>query len=119
MPSNQPAPFTDAADARAATSAFIPNQSLPYSETWNLGIQHVFDQKYTLEVRYVGTRGIHLPVQTRLNRQNKTSLSEYLPTYTTAPSQSTLTLFLSRWMKFSRIPATFPPMPMLASTELT
>ncbi len=90
LPSNPPAPFTNAADARAATSAFIPNQSLPYSETWNLGIQHVFDQKYTLEVRYVGTRGIHLPVQTRLNRQSQTSLSEYLPTYTTAPSQSTL-----------------------------
>ena len=90
LPSNTPAPFTNAADARAATSAFIPNQSLPYSETWNLGIQHVFAQKYTLEVRYVGTRGIHLPVQTRLNRQSQTSLSEYLPTYTTAPSQSTL-----------------------------
>ncbi len=33
------------------------------------GIQHIFANKYTLEVRYVGTRGIHLPVQTRLNAQ--------------------------------------------------
>ena len=65
LAANQPAPFTNADDARAATGAFIPNQSLPYSETWNLGVQHVFAQKYTLEVRYVGTRGIHLPVQTR------------------------------------------------------
>ncbi len=90
LPSNPPAPFTNPADARAATSAYIPNQSLPYSETWNLGVQHVFAQKYTLEVRYVGTRGIHLPVQARLNRQDQTSLSEYLPTYTSAPSQATL-----------------------------
>jgi hypothetical protein len=90
LPSNQPVPFTNAADARAATSAFIPNQQLPYSETWNLGIQHVFAQKYTLDVRYVGTRGIHLPVQDRINRQATNSVSEYLPTYLTAPSQATL-----------------------------
>ena len=61
MPAPQPRPY-------------IPNQSLPYSETWNLGVQHMFAQKYTLDVRYVGTRGIHLPVQARLNRQTKTSL---------------------------------------------
>ncbi len=90
LPSNAPTPFTDPAAARSATSAFIPNQSLPYSETWNLGIQHVFAQKYTLEVRYVGTRGIHLPVQDRINRQAQNSVAEYLPTYLTAPSQSTL-----------------------------
>jgi hypothetical protein len=90
LPSNQPLPFTDPLAARAATSAYIPNQSLPYSETWNLGVQHIFAQKYTLDVRYVGTRGIHLPVQARLNRQTQTSLSQYLPTYTTAPSQAQL-----------------------------
>ena len=42
----------------------------PYTETWNLGIQHVFANKYTAEVRYVGTRGIRLPVQDRINRQS-------------------------------------------------
>ena len=61
--------ITDPASARAATSAYIPNQTLPYSETWTAGVQHIFANKYTLEVRYVGTRGIHLPVQTRLNVQ--------------------------------------------------
>ena len=50
----------------------------------------MFAQKYTLDVRYVGTRGIHLPVQQRLNRQDKTSLSQYLPTYLQAPSQGVL-----------------------------
>ncbi len=91
LPSNQPAPFTNAADARSATGAFIPNQSLPYSESWNLGVQHVFAQKYTLEVRYVGTKGIHLPVQTRLNKQSTSGVNiGYLPTYLAAPSQAQL-----------------------------
>ena len=90
LPSSQPQPFTSVLAARQATSAWIPNQSLPYAETWNLGVQHVFAQKYTLEVRYVGTRGIHLPVQARINRQDQTSLSQYLPTYLVAPSQAQL-----------------------------
>ncbi len=64
-----PIPITNPADGRAATGAYIPNQTLPYSETWTAGVQHIFANKYTLEVRYVGTRGIHLSVQTRLNRR--------------------------------------------------
>jgi hypothetical protein len=90
LPSSQPQPFTDVLTARQATSAWIPNQSLPYAETWNLGVQHIFAQKYTLEVRYVGTKGIHLPVQDRINRQPQSGLSEYLPTYLVAPSQAQL-----------------------------
>ena len=90
LPSNPPAPFTDPLAARAATSAFIPNQSLPYSETWNLGIQHMFAQKYTLDIRYVGTRGIHLPVQARLNRLPQSSVNQYLPTYLQNPGQAVL-----------------------------
>jgi hypothetical protein len=83
-------PITDPVAARQSTSGYIPNQQLPYSETWTLGIQHIFASKYTVEARYVGTRGIHLPVQDRLNRQAKTSATENLPYYFTAPSQGTL-----------------------------
>jgi Carboxypeptidase regulatory-like domain len=83
-------PITDVAQARLATSGYIPDQKLPYSETWSFGIQHIFAQKYTVEVRYVGTRGIHLPVQARLNRQRKTSSTAFLPTFFTAPDQATL-----------------------------
>jgi len=90
LPSNQPTPFTSAAAARSATAAYIPNQSLPYSETWTLGVQHQFGKVYTVDVRYVGTRGIHLPVQTRLNRQPKTSDTDYLPTYLYNPGQAAL-----------------------------
>ena len=83
-------PITDVATARASTGGYIPDQKLPYSETWTLGVQHIFANKYTVEVRYVGTRGIHLPVQSRLNRQAKTSPTMFLPTYLQNPGQAAL-----------------------------
>ena len=79
-----------AADARAATSGYVPNQKLPYSIQWNFGIQHVFAKNYTFEARYLGTRGVHLDVQTRINRIGKTTPNFYLPTYFSQPSQATL-----------------------------
>jgi hypothetical protein len=77
--------------AIAATSAWIPPQTkLPYSINWNLGVQHAFGKSYTAEVRYVGTRGIHLDVQSRINRRSLVSPEHFLPTYLQAPSQATL-----------------------------
>jgi hypothetical protein len=81
--------FATPLDAQEGTSAFIPNQKLPYSESWNLGVQHVFAKKYIAEVRYVGTKGIHLPVQARINRQAKVTPSLFLPTYLSDPGQAT------------------------------
>jgi len=77
-------------DARLSTSSFLPDQVLPYSIQWNLGVQHVFKNDYTLEVRYLGTRGVHLLTQIQLNKQNKVNSASFLPTYLTAPSQATL-----------------------------
>ena len=56
------------AEARAGTGGYVPNQMRPESLQWNIGIQHVFHENYTFESRYLGTRGIHLPVQAQLNR---------------------------------------------------
>lgn len=72
--------FPTIADQRAATAAFVPDQKVPYAESYSLGVQHVFGQNYTAEVRYLGTRGIHLSVQDRINRQQKVSPSNFLPT---------------------------------------
>ncbi len=33
----------------------------PYSQNWNLSIEHVFAGNYLLDVRYVGNKGTHLP----------------------------------------------------------
>jgi hypothetical protein len=74
---------------RAATAAYLPDQQLPYAETWSLGIQRVFGANYTGEVRYVGTRGIHLPTQIQLNVQPAVTAANQLPTTLTGPTSVT------------------------------
>jgi hypothetical protein len=77
-------------EARALTAAYIGPQVVPYSLQWNFGIQQVFAHDYTFEARYLGTRGVHLDVQRRLNKQARVTATENLPTYLNAPSQGTL-----------------------------
>ena len=72
--------FDSVADQRAATSAYLPNQELPYAETWSLGVQRVFASDYTAEVRYVGTRGIHLATQTQINVTPRVTAANQLTT---------------------------------------
>ena len=78
------------ADARAQTSAWIPDQQVPYSIQWNIGVQHVFHNDYTLEARYLGTRGVHLGTQNRINAASVVTPTQSLPTYLQAPSQAAL-----------------------------
>ena len=78
------------AELRSGTGGYVPNQTRPQSIQWNIGIQHVFHDNYTFESRYLGTRGIHLPVQAQLNRVPTVNGSNALPFYTAAPSQATL-----------------------------
>ena len=83
--------FTTASEARANTSTHLPNQYLlPYASSWNVGVTHVFHQDYTLEVRYLGTRSVHLPVQTQLNVTPRVTASNYIPTFLTAPNPAAL-----------------------------
>jgi len=80
-----------AEEARAATSSYIPNQVVPYSIQWNMSVQHVFRNDYTVEVRYLGTRGLHLLQQNQINKTNTpVTASRSLPTYLQAPSQAEL-----------------------------
>ena len=90
IPPNASAAALSQADARAGTGGYIPNQTRPQSLQWNIGVQHVFHENYTFESRYLGTRGIHLPVQAQLNRIPVVNGSNALPFYTAAPSQATL-----------------------------
>ena len=77
--------------ARAFTStAVFVNQKDPKSINWSLGVQHTFWQDWTAEVRYIGTRGIHMPLQEITNLSPLVTPSLFLPTYTAAPSQSQL-----------------------------
>lgn len=84
-----PAALTPAT-ARAQTTGWLPDQKLGYAINWNFGVQHSFKKDYVVDVRYVGTRGVHLLSQTILNRVAQVTPGNSLPVYTTAPSQSEL-----------------------------
>ena len=79
-----------AAQARAETSAYVPNQQLPYSIQWNIGFQQVFWKDYTFEARYLGTRGVHLDLQDQIVAASPVTAANSLPTYTSMPSQAAL-----------------------------
>jgi hypothetical protein len=85
--------LTDPATARLATSSFIPDQQIPYSITYTTSFQRQFRQDWSFEARYLGTRGVHLLTQNRLNRQAKVAPEEGrrgLPTFLARPTQAQL-----------------------------
>jgi hypothetical protein len=67
LPATYIAPANQAA-ARALTTAYIDDTVMPKILTWSLGVQHEVYRNATIEVRYLGTRGLELPVQFRRNR---------------------------------------------------
>lgn len=82
--------ITDPAQARRLTASYIPIiQDRPYSLQWNLGVSQVLREDYTVEVRYLGTRGVHLPFQTQLNRPAALSPENPgLPVFFQRPAQA-------------------------------
>jgi hypothetical protein len=62
----------------------------PYAITWTLGVQRVFKKDYTFEARYIGTKGVHLWTQSRLNITPQVNASNFVPTYFSMPSAATL-----------------------------
>ena len=82
--------LTDPAIARQATGSFIPDQEVPYAITYTGSIQRQFLQNYSIELRYLGTRGVRLLTQNRINIQNRISEGpgNSLPTFFARPSQA-------------------------------
>jgi hypothetical protein len=74
------------AEARAATAAYAPDQKLPYSIQWNFGVERQFANDYTFEARYLGTRGVHLDVQQRMNISSPVTGANALPTFFSEPN---------------------------------
>jgi hypothetical protein len=89
LPGATPASM-NAVQARAATTGWQDNQKLGYAINWNFGVQHVFGKVYVVDVRYLGSKGVHLLLQTQLGRTAVVTPSNYLPTYLQAPSQDQL-----------------------------
>jgi Carboxypeptidase regulatory-like domain len=61
-------PPADQKAARGLTTSFIDDTVMPKILTWSLGVQREIARNTTVEVRYLGTRGLELPVQFRKNR---------------------------------------------------
>ena len=108
--------FPDAASARAATSAYIPNQVLPYAETYTLTIQRSFGSDYTAEIGYLGTRGIHLATQDQLNVTPRVTSANQL--FTTAGT-NTLIAAGSSATTLSAIKATSNILPQYRAAGFT
>jgi hypothetical protein len=88
---NTPVPPTTTADARAVTSTFIPDKVTPYVVSYTLGYQRQLGKDYSVEFRYLGTEGVKLNGQVRLNAPNPAGVlaaigGHGLPIYTD-PSQ--------------------------------
>jgi Carboxypeptidase regulatory-like domain/TonB dependent receptor len=62
-------PCTTQLDCRSSTGSTIVNIVEPKILTWSLGVQHQIGTNSSIEVRYLGTRGLELPIQARLNTQ--------------------------------------------------
>ncbi|HKW32714.1 MAG TPA: carboxypeptidase regulatory-like domain-containing protein [Candidatus Acidoferrum sp.] len=81
---------TVAAQQAATANHVVVDQKDPYSIQYDLSVQHRFGSKYSVEARYLGTRGVHLNTQERVNVQSRVDSTHFLPTYLTAPTQATL-----------------------------
>lgn len=85
-------PPTTPADARGATGSLMPDIVEPKIITWTLSVQRELGAKTSVEVRYLGTRGLSLPMQVRLNSKSAFDPSNPggaitpLPTYLSASS---------------------------------
>jgi outer membrane receptor protein involved in Fe transport len=97
-------PPSTAATARALTSQTMADAKAPKVFSWTLGLQHEIFRNTTVELRYLGTRALELPVQFQLNSITAfDNGAEPLPTYinpadipATVPAEApTLAQFLS------------------------
>lgn len=75
---------------REETGTYIFDQRLPYSIQWNLGVERVIAREYTVNVRYLGTRGVRLFTQSMANIQPVVTPNRTLPTFMQRPSQAEL-----------------------------
>lgn len=89
-PSNAIVVTTDPAAARAAVSAYNYDQIRPYSINYTLSVQHTFRKDYTVEARYIGTKGVHLYVQDQINRVTDVTPTYSLPTFFATPTAQQL-----------------------------
>lgn len=117
-----------------AISFLAPVEHDPYSERWNLDVQHSFTNTTMLEVLYVGNHGLHLPIASQnLNAiglqymatnpyrdqamSNAYGKSVTNPFYKTLGSVNTTSLNSSKTVAFSNLLYPYPQFSNAAVTE--
>jgi hypothetical protein len=76
--------------ARAMTSVFVPRQKLPYAMQVNFGIQTELWRNANIDLKYLGSRTVHLPVLQQLNAVSPVTADRSLPIFFQQPSQAEL-----------------------------
>jgi hypothetical protein len=76
---------------------FASNLRMPESENWNLGVQHELAKDLTLEVNYVGTRGVHLLRVVDGNPPNPALVAEQLAAGVPASALQFSSLYFGRY----------------------
>jgi hypothetical protein len=80
-------PLSTVAPARAQTAQIMPDAAAPKVFTWSLDVQRQLSANSMVELRYLGTRALELPVQLQLNSISPFELGALpLPTYIQASS---------------------------------
>ncbi len=83
-------PQATQAQARAAIASYTFDQTRPYALTGSIGVQRLLAKDYSIEARYVYTKGVHLWNQTRLNIVDQVTPTRFLPTYLSNPTTAQL-----------------------------
>ncbi|HEV2761604.1 MAG TPA: TonB-dependent receptor [Pyrinomonadaceae bacterium] len=82
-----PNPPTTAAAARAASSSFTSDFIQPETYSWALSFQRELTPTMALELRYLGTRSRHLPVQVWRNAAiSPVTDTSFVPTFFSQPT---------------------------------
>lgn len=81
---------TTTSDARAVTGNLIADQRLGEVYAFSLGFQRELSSSMALEIRYLGTRSRHLPIQTRLNGAFTNPAALTIPTFLSDPTPAQL-----------------------------
>jgi hypothetical protein len=90
--------------ARARISSYFPKQRLPYAMQWNAAFQQGIWRKFTIELKYLGSRGVHLPVFSNLNAANRVTAANGLPLFYSQPTTAQLNALTNNLTAIQALP---------------
>jgi hypothetical protein len=71
-------------------TTYSPDQKRPYAISYTFSVQRLLGKDYTIEARYLGTRGVHLLVQEQINRVGVVTPTRSIPVFFSTPTPAQL-----------------------------